>query len=154
MSERRSGYYPASWNSAAATSASTCAGTSVKGTYTPATAAGAPNITCTVTDLFEVNATTFYGENIFLTGNNTELGNWDPYQAYPMDASNYTSSRALWFLNLELPPNTVISYGYVRQEPDGTYLFETTNRTISTGPCGSATKTTNDAWVGPTGTPS
>ena len=62
MAERRAGQYPVSWNSnKAAAAPTTCAGTSTKGVYAPATAAGAPpsNISCTVNVLFRVNARYF-----------------------------------------------------------------------------------------------
>ena len=150
MAERRSGQYPASWGSTSSTSAPTCAGTSETGTYTPALAAGAPNISCTVTDTFIVNASTYYGENIFLTGNTTELGLYVGGQSWALSANNYP----LWQIELPLPPNTDVSYQYVRQQSDGvTYLFETVNRTLTTGDCGSPSVTLQDEWTGPTGVP-
>ncbi|KAK1056332.1 hypothetical protein LTR74_014992 [Friedmanniomyces endolithicus] len=43
-----------------------------------------------------------------------------------------------------MPPNTVVTYQYVRAEPGSSYIYEATNRTITTGGCGSTNQTTND----------
>ena len=153
MAQRRSGQYPVSWGSSSASPApATCAGTSEQGTYAPALAAGAPNVSCTATALFAVNATTYYGENIFLTGNTTDLGEYIPTQSWALGASNYTTDYPLWYIELPLPADEDIAYQYVRQEADGSYLFETVNRTATTGECGTTT-TLRDTWTGPTGTP-
>ena len=157
MSERRAGYYPASWNtSAAALAPSTCQPSSAQGTYVPAIAAGAPNgtQTCTVDVLFRVNATTYFGENIYITGNDSTLGDWDTSNADPLNPGNYTSERPLWYVYLDLPADTTVSYSYVRQESDGSYLYETGNRTVTVPACKGTSVTQEDAWVGPTGTPS
>ncbi|KAF2196784.1 glucoamylase precursor [Delitschia confertaspora ATCC 74209] len=136
---------------------STCSASSAKGTYVPATGAGAPpgQGGCTVLIAFNLNATTYYGENIYLTGNVTELGNWRTSDSIPGDAGGYTSERPLWKFEVELPENEVVGYGYLRLEDDGEWLKETANRTVSVPKCGaSETVTVQDAWVGPTGIPS
>ena len=156
-SSRRAGTYPASWNSQQiAPLPNECTGTSIKGTYAPAVAAGAPNNTnlCTVQGLFRVNASTYFGENIYFTGNISDLGNWSPDDAYPMNPLNYTSERPLWFLQLDLPVEQTISYNYLRKEDDGSYLYENVNRTVTIPACGSTGVVKEDAWSGPTGTPS
>jgi len=155
MSQRRSGQFPASWGSSAATSLpKTCAGTSTPGTYAPATAAGAPNstVSCTVSVLFDVNATTYYGENVYLIGNISDLGSWDIDNAQPMNPGNYTSERPLWYADVQLPGDVTIDYKYVRQENcNQPYIYETINRTLTTPPCGDEGISTNDAWTGPVG---
>lgn len=156
MAQRRSGQYPKSWGSRqAAAPPATCEGTSVPGVYVPATSAGAPtlNVSCTVEVLFKVNASTFFGEDIYLIGNNDALGKWDFNSADAMAASNYTSERPLWYVYLDLPASTTVSYKYVRHEPDNSLLYESQNRTLTVPTCGAASKTEEDAWVGPTGTP-
>ena len=157
MAERRAGYYPTSWNTTAAAPApSTCQATSAQGSYVPAIAAGAPNSTqsCTVNVLFRMNASTYFGENIYMTGNDSVLGNWDTSNADPLNPGNYTSDRPLWYLYIDLPASSTVSYSYVRQESDGSYLYETGNRTLVMPTCGSASLTEEDAWVGQTGTSS
>ena len=157
MAQRRSGQYPASWGAKNADAPpETCAGTSAQGVYVPATAAGAPtsNTSCTVSVLFSVNATTFFGENIYIIGNGSALGDWVIGNADPLNPSNYSSTRPEWYVNLDLPASTTVSYKYVRQEPNSSFIYETGNRTFAVPACAAMTATEEDAWVGPTGTPS
>ncbi len=150
MAQRRSGQFPKSWKSShASPPPKSCAGTSTQGFYTPAVAAGA---TCTVSVLFDVNATTYYGENIYLVGNVSDLGTWDISNAQPMNAGNYTSERPLWYADVMLPGDISINYQYVRQENCGQpYILETVNRTLTTPPCGYEGIDTDDVWTGAVG---
>jgi glucoamylase len=156
MSQRRSGQYPASWGSRNAVAPSaTCAASSTQGVYAPATAAGAPNVTssCQINVVFDVNATTYYGENLYVIGNTSDLGAWDINNAYPMGAGGYTQTRPLWSVSAYLNAGEVVSYQYVRQEDcNQPYIYETVNRTLVVPACGSEGITTNDAWEGPVGT--
>lgn len=155
MDQRRSRKYPPSWNANSARKAATCAGTSTPGKYVPATAAGAPNTTtsCTVPVLFNVNATTYFGENLYLEGNVTDLGSWTFDNSQPMNPGNYSASRPLWYASIELPAGETVSYLYVRQEDcDQANIIESGNRTIKVPACGSAGISTDDAWNGPVGT--
>ena len=157
MAQRRSGQYPTSWGSRQAVAPPvTCQGTSAQGVYTPATAAGAPstNETCTVNVLFSVSASTYFGENVFITGNNTALGDWVPSNADPLNPGNYTSTNPIWYVYIDVPASTTISYKYLRQESNASYIYETGNRTFTVPACGVASATETDTWVGPTGTPS
>lgn len=149
MSSRRAGIYPSSWGaSLVSPPPSTCAATSAKGTYVPAVAAGAPNITdvCTSSVTFNVNASTYFGENIYVIGDVQALGNWSTSIAAPMSAGGYTSQRPLWTLARDLPASTNISYKYLRQESDMSYIYEGINRTLTTNACGGPTLTEEDAW--------
>ena len=148
MAQRRSGTYPASWGSSnAAPAPSTCAGTSAPGTYAAATSAGAPNGTlCTVSVLFQVNATTVVGQNVFLTGNTSDLSYWKPVEAFPLTADKYSSERPLWYVEANLTAGNGIGYKYVRQEMDGSYTFEDMNRTLAVPECGDEGTTTDDAF--------
>lgn len=89
---------------------------------------------------FNVNANTFFGENIVILGSAITLGANDPSNAAPLSANNYP----IWSATIDLPPNTKVSYQYARAEPDGSYVYEKTNRTLTTGGCGSHNQTTND----------
>jgi len=157
MAQRRSGQYPASWDTRDVTSLpSVCAGTSTTGVYAPAIAAGAPNstVSCEVSVLFEVNATTYYGENIYLLGNITDLGAWDLSNAQPMNPGNYSQTRPLWYGSVFLPAGQTISYVYVRQENcNQPYIYESINRTLTVPACKSPGISTNDAWTGQVGSP-
>jgi glucoamylase len=158
MAERRAGQYPPSWVDASASVPDTCVPGSVKGTYAPATAAGAPNITvgCTTTVQFAVNASTYYGENIYLVGNTSDLGAWDVNEALSLRSTNYTSERPLWFLPAALTAGQTVSYAYVRQEDCGQpWIWESVNRTLTVPACiegdESVRLTTDDAWTGEVG---
>lgn len=161
MSERRAGQYPPGWESAAAPSVpAQCVASSVKGTYAPAAEAGAPDVpaTCTSTVVFAVRAPTYYGENLYLVGNTTDLGAWDVENAQPLAATNYTDANPIWFARVALAADGgAVSYGYARQQDCGQpVLFETVNRTLAVPPCdeaaGDAVRArTDDVWTGPTG---
>ncbi|KAF2467876.1 uncharacterized protein BDR25DRAFT_358143 [Lindgomyces ingoldianus] len=132
---------------------------SAPGTYTPAVAAGAPPGAggCTIIVTFNVNATTFYGEKIYLTGNTADLGNWSASDALSGSAVGYTDQRPLWSFELELPGNSSIDYKYLRKEPSRTNILETTNRTYSIPVCANqagGSAMVEDAWVDLTRTPS
>jgi glucoamylase len=156
MAQRRAGQYPASWGSRKATPPpTTCAGTSTPGVYTPATAAGAPNVTssCQINVIFNVNASTYFGENIYVVGNTSDLGAWDINNAYPLGSGQYTKERPLWSVSAFLNAGESVDYKYVRQEDCGQpYIYETLNRTLVVPGCGSEAVTTDDAWTGPVGT--
>ncbi|KAK3318307.1 Six-hairpin glycosidase-like protein [Apodospora peruviana] len=160
MAHRRGGEFPPSWVFGESTTLpETCAPGSVASTYAPATAAGAPNVTigCTSTVLFVLNATTYYGENIYLAGNSTDLGGWDLGSAVPMQSSNYTAERPLWFEQIPLVAGTTVNYKYAREEDCGQpWIWETVNRTLVVPACVENSTAvlleTDEAWTGLLGT--
>ncbi len=94
----------------------TCIASSTVGCYAPATLAGAP---CLSGVLLVVNATTYYGEDILIVGNTTDLGSWDLASALPLRASNYTTRRPVWFAEVALSAGHPVAYKYVRREDCG-----------------------------------
>ncbi|KAI0441179.1 carbohydrate-binding module family 20 protein [Xylaria telfairii] len=165
MAERRASQYPPSWVPAKGSVVlpQQCISGSTKGVYAPATAAGAPdvNVTCTSNVRFEVNATTYFGENVLIAGNTTDLGAWDINNAWPLGASGYTDQRPLWDATIALTAGETISYAYVRQEDcgqDPIWESATANRTLVIPPCDpnadpdTVLVVTDDAWQGPKGT--
>ncbi|KAJ4293534.1 hypothetical protein N0V90_008817 [Kalmusia sp. IMI 367209] len=136
----------------------TCSAGSVKGTYKPAVDAGAPadSPACTYLVTFNVNATTFFGENVYLFGNSTDLGDWEVGDALGGSADDYTSSRPLWTFTVELPADAELQYKYLRKEPSGEVLYEDTDRTLVVPTCGDQVPgelTVEDSWSGPVGSP-
>ncbi|KAJ5042509.1 uncharacterized protein L3040_005052 [Drepanopeziza brunnea f. sp. 'multigermtubi'] len=156
MAERRAGEYPPSWNTRHVAPVPTaCAGTSTPGVYVPATAAGAPNVTtgCQINVQFNVNASTYFGENLYVSGSSTDLGAWDLGNAIPMGAGGYTSERPLWSVSTYLPAGQTVDFKYVREQNcNQAPIFESQDRTLVVPACGSAAVVTDDAWVGPVGT--
>lgn len=146
MAQRRSGQYPATWkpntNRGIASTCQSSAGT--LGTYAPATMAGAPSVdmSCTVQVTFNVNASTTFGENVYMTGNLSSIGNWAPGYA-PMVPINYP----IWSYQIQAEPNSVINYKYVHQE-SASYVLETANRTFTVPACGNGRLqvSTNDVF--------
>ncbi|KKY26428.1 putative glucanalpha [Phaeomoniella chlamydospora] len=147
---------PASWGSSSAnTPSSTCDSTSYVGNYTAAYGAGAPPGSggCTVTVLFNDAAETVYGENLYMTGNTTELGNWLLSDAVGGSADKYTTSSPLWYWVLDLPASTGIKYQIVREESNGTWTYEGVNRTYTVPVCGTTAETgTAQVYITWTGT--
>ncbi|ORY65267.1 1, 4-alpha-D-glucan glucohydrolase [Pseudomassariella vexata] len=160
MAERRAGQYPPSWEpSVPAEVPAQCAASLTKGTYSPALAAGAPNVTTTCMSkvLFAVNASTYYGENVYLVGNTTDLGSWNIRNSHPLQSSNYTEENPLWFLQVDLTAGETVSYGYAKHEDcNQPYIYETTNRTLVVPACVEGADDvvvarTSDEWEGPDG---
>jgi alpha-glucosidase len=92
--------------------------------------------TCVATVTFEVDATTYYGENILILGSSVTVGGGDVHSAPVMSANNYP----IWSLTVQMPVNGTFTYQYVRKETDGSYTYEAHNRTVKTGDCHSGTK--------------
>ena len=152
MSSRRAGMYPPTWGAAQSTPPppSICSATSAKGTYIPAVEAGAPDIpfVCTSPVTFNVNATTYFGENIYIIGDVEELGAWNPGIAAPMGADGYTAERPLWTLTLDLPAEIDVVYKYLRRGSDGSYVFEDGDRVLTTNDCGDPALILEESWSG------
>ncbi|KAI7421968.1 alpha-glucosidase [Hortaea werneckii] len=65
------------------------------------------------------------------------LGEFDESNAVSMSADNYP----VWSVTVDMPADGDSTYQFLRAEPDGSYIYEDTNRTISTGDCGSTDET-------------
>ncbi|MGW6784625.1 carbohydrate-binding module family 20 domain-containing protein [Streptomyces sp. NPDC054987] len=105
--------------------ARTCAGT-------PSGPAGAS---------FAVNATTVPGQNIYVTGDRAELGNWNTGAALKLDPAAYP----VWKLDATLPAGTSFAYKYVRKDASGNVTWESgANRTATVPASGKVTL--NDTW--------
>ncbi|MGW6977185.1 carbohydrate-binding module family 20 domain-containing protein [Streptomyces sp. NPDC054952] len=109
--------------------ARTCAGGT---TPPPASDAGAS---------FGVNASTVLGQNIHVTGDRPELGNWNASVAPKLDPAAYP----VWKLDVSLPPGTSFSYKYVRKDASGNVTWESgANRSATVPASGRVTLT--DTW--------
>ncbi|MFH8976334.1 carbohydrate-binding module family 20 domain-containing protein [Streptomyces sp. NPDC017890] len=91
---------------------------------------------------FAVNATTSLGQNIYVTGNRPELGNWNPGSALKLDPATYP----VWKLDVDVPAGTSFEYKYIRKDQAGNVTWESgANRTATT----TSTKISlNDTWRG------
>ncbi|MEW5351164.1 carbohydrate-binding module family 20 domain-containing protein [Streptomyces sp. 16-176A] len=114
--------------------AKTCGGGTSGGDGGGSTATGAS---------FNVNATTQWGENIYVTGNNAALGNWNTASALKLDPAGYP----VWKLTVSLPAGTSFAYKYLRKDASGNVTWESgANRTATVGSGGLVTL--NDTWRG------
>lgn len=102
---------------------------------------------CNARITFNVRATTTFGDNIFVTGQLTQLGNWSPGSAVALSASRYTSSDPLWFASIDLPAGRTFEYKYIRKTSSGQVVWESdpNRRYTSSEGCGSSA-TVNDSW--------
>jgi len=68
---------------------------------------------CKAVVTFNVNATTFYGENILVFGSAITIGSWtNIWNAVEMSAATYP----IWSASIDMPANTNVTYQYVRAE--------------------------------------
>lgn len=135
---------PSSWVSGSGLcgSGSTTTTTTATATTTACTSATALPI------VFEEVVTTTYGENVYLTGSISQLGNWDTSSAIALSASKYTSSNPEWYVTVTLPVGTSFQYKFFKKESNGSIVWESDpNRsyTVPTG-CAGTTVTVSDTW--------
>ncbi|KAI1794915.1 glucoamylase [Ganoderma leucocontextum] len=124
----RSGKTYASWGAAGLTLPTTCGGNS----------GGGGGSTVSVT--FNVQATTVFGENIYITGSVDALQDWSPDNALILSAANYP----IWSITVSLPASTVVQYKYIRKY-NGQVTWESDpNDSITTPASGSFIQ--NDTW--------
>ncbi|GHB37977.1 alpha-amylase [Streptomyces cirratus] len=92
---------------------------------------------------FAVNATTVPGQNIYVTGDQSALGNWNTGSAPLLDPAAYP----VWKLDVTLPAGTAFAYKYLRKDAAGNVTWESgSNRTATVPADGKVTLT--DAWRG------
>jgi glucoamylase len=165
-SDRRAGIVPPSWaNEDANNVPGTCTGGSARGSYESATATafppnqtpkdGTPTETTTpgcptateVAVTFRVKIETQFGDTIKLAGEAEDLGLWDPANAVPLDASEYTSSDPVWKTTINLPGGKRLLYKYINVGEDGSVTWEGDPNRMYTVPKTCDTSTTkSDTW--------
>lgn len=87
--------------------------------------------TCVASVSFTVHAETYYGEDIYLLGSSPTLGEGQIHNSVAMSADNYPE----WQVTVQMPDDETFTYEYVRRESDGSWIYESKNRTITTGDC-------------------
>lgn len=72
------------------------------------------------------NAQTLPGENLYVVGNVSELGNWDANKAIgPMfNATASIAQYPSWFYDINLPKNKNIEYKFIKKNKDGQIIWE------------------------------
>ncbi|MFY1635787.1 carbohydrate-binding module family 20 domain-containing protein [Solwaraspora sp. WMMB335] len=69
---------------------------------------------------FHVEATTWYGQNVFVVGSVPALGSWDPAGAVALSATDYP----IWKGTIELSVGERFEYKFLKKAPDGTVTWE------------------------------
>lgn len=127
-----------SWQYAVTTTSSSSAAT--------ISSAAATSTGCPVT--FDLTKQTAFGENIVITGNQPQLGSWNPNNGVLMNSSQYTVNNPVWYQTIYLTPGASVSYKYV-STANSTNTFEADpDRSLAVpSPCAPVTK--QDAWQYP-----
>jgi alpha-amylase len=94
----------------------------------------------TVAVTFAENATTVWGENVYLLGNRGELGNWSPTGGVALSSAAYP----VWRGTVNLPAGTAVEYKYVKKNGTAVTWESGANRTLNTG--SACTLTVDDTW--------
>ncbi|WP_304523616.1 carbohydrate-binding module family 20 domain-containing protein [Actinocorallia sp. API 0066] len=90
---------------------------------------------------FNVNATTSFGQNVYVVGNIAALGAWNPAHAIPLSAASYP----VWSRLTIVPKSTSIEYKYIRKDANGNVTWEGGgNRSFSTG--SGSSHTVSNTW--------
>lgn len=99
---------------------------------------------------FRANATTSFGQSVYVTGNIAALGGWDPGLAVPVNTE--TDLYPIWRNAVNLPAATAIQYKYIRKNTDDSITWENLpsggNRSMTT-PASGGNVTRNDTIVWP-----
>lgn len=87
------------------------------------------------------NATTEYGQNVYLVGNCVELGNWDTSKAIGpfYNATETIASYPDWFFDVSVPEGYNLEFKFIKKDAAGNVIWESgTNHayTVPTGTTG------------------
>ncbi len=99
-----------------------------------------------VTVTFNLEGYTSWGEQIFVAGNQPELGSWSVANAIPLATGPYPR----WYATVSLPANTAVEYKYLKKDGAGNLVaWESLagNRSFTTPASGSASR--SDLWDSP-----
>ncbi|MFC8256254.1 carbohydrate-binding module family 20 domain-containing protein [Streptomyces sp. NPDC057291] len=91
---------------------------------------------------FGVNATTQLGQNIYVTGNQSALGNWNTDSALKLDPATYP----VWKLDVSMPAGASFEYKYVRKDASGAVTWESGANRTATVPSSGKVSLTSDVW--------
>ncbi|KAG5636633.1 hypothetical protein H0H81_007342 [Sphagnurus paluster] len=127
--DARNGVVPLSWGAKGLTVPSACN-----------TNSGGGGGGGTVAVSFNVQATTVFGENIYLAGSVDALADWSPDNALLLSANSYPT----WKITVNLPANTQVQYKYIRKYNGAVTWESDPNMQITTPASGSYTA--NDSW--------
>ncbi len=123
------------WNTASTTPTSTPAPTN-----TPAPTSTPVSSNSTVN--FKVNATTVWGQNVYVVGNIPALGSWNTANAILMSSATYPN----WTVSVAVPANTAVQFKYIKRDANGNVVWEGGSNRTFTSPASGGTLNRNDTW--------
>jgi alpha-amylase len=99
---------------------------------------------CTsVAATFSENATTVWGQNVYVVGSIAALGTWNTGSATALSSAAYP----VWTGTVTLPPNTAFQYKYIKKDGSGNVIWESdpnrSHTTPATAPC---SVSYSDSW--------
>ena len=133
--DRRSGSVPASW------------GESTANTVPQACTISEPG--CMVSITFDETKTTTYGQDVYLAGSISQLGDWSTStsSAIALSASQYTSTNPVWSGTVDLPAGMSFEYKFFILNADGSIIWEDDpNRSYTTSSMCTSSATIKDTW--------
>ena len=86
------------------------------------------------------NATTYWGQNVYVVGSVPELGNWNTSNAVLLTPNNYPT----WDGTVNISGGTAVEYKYIKVDGGNVVWQSGSNQSLTTS-CG-GTMTTNDNW--------
>ncbi|KAH9939214.1 glycoside hydrolase family 15 protein [Amylocystis lapponica] len=89
---------------------------------------------------FNIDRTTQYGENVYITGSVGALNTWSTDNALILNTANYPT----WTITVYLPPNTSVQYKYLTKYNGQVTWEDDPNNTITTPASGGLNQT--DSW--------
>jgi alpha-amylase len=110
--------------------------------HTGARVSGGSSACPGVTTTFEENATTVWGENVFVVGDAPALGNWDPAQAVALSSAGYP----VWRGSATLPAGVTVQYKYLKKNGSQVVWESDPNRMRTTPGSAPCAATWADSW--------
>jgi alpha-amylase len=113
--------------------------------YTGQKLPAATSTSCAVTFTI-ANANTSFGQDLYVVGNRTAIGNWTPSAGFKLTIQG-TGANATWKGTVTLPASTATQYKYVKR--NGTAVVWESNQTTASGnreftTCASGTQARSD----------
>lgn len=82
------------------------------------------------TATFTEDATTTWGQRLYVVGNIAALGAWDPAKAIGLSSSGYPK----WVQRVALPGGSTIEYKFIKKAADGSVVWESGTNRVATLP--------------------
>nr|O30565.1 RecName: Full=Cyclomaltodextrin glucanotransferase; AltName: Full=Cyclodextrin-glycosyltransferase; Short=CGTase; Flags: Precursor [Brevibacillus brevis]AAB65420.1 cyclodextrin glycosyltransferase [Brevibacillus brevis] len=91
------------------------------------------------------NATTNSGTNVYIVGNVSELGNWDPNKAIGPMFNQVMYKYPTWYYDISVPAGKNLEYKYIKKDHNGNVTWQSGNNRTYTSPA-TGTDTVISNW--------